>query len=246
MDDNNVLGINPEELDQLSYNDPDSQFADNGDVVFDDYNPDNTEPAQPDTSVGQTQPDVTQVLLEKIAALEQRLAQLGQPQQQVIQEPVEDVLQPPKPPEKPENYNELEAYNDPNSESWKYRKAKEKYMEDLLAYNQKLEQMRQAELQKLQMERMIQMKTQQALSEVSKELVTKYKFTQSEVVDFINTMSRPETLSLDTLVAFYKTLKSGSRQTSVPRQSPPSPIQGGASNTNNLDAMFVEMLKKKK
>lgn len=64
----------------------------------------------------------------------QSSASNGQPQaypQQGLQEP---SLKEPTAPERPHSYNEVDAYNDPQSESFKYRVAKEAYRDKYLDF----------------------------------------------------------------------------------------------------------------
>jgi hypothetical protein len=49
----------------------------------------------------------------------------------------ETSLKEPSAPERPHSYNEVDAYNDPESDSFKYRLAKENYRDEYLSYLQK-------------------------------------------------------------------------------------------------------------
>ena len=51
-------------------------------------------------------------------------------------------LKKPVEPEKPHSYNEVEAYNDPESDSFKYRMTKEKFRDDMINYYGKVDQYR--------------------------------------------------------------------------------------------------------
>ena len=55
----------------------------------------------------------------------------------------QNSLQAPNRPEKPHSYNEVDAYNDPDSDSFKYRLSVDKYRDDMLDYYGKVDQYRQ-------------------------------------------------------------------------------------------------------
>ena len=55
----------------------------------------------------------------------------------------QNSLKPPSRPEKPHSYSEVDAYNDPESESFKYRLSNDKYRDDMIDYYGKVDQHRQ-------------------------------------------------------------------------------------------------------
>ena len=55
----------------------------------------------------------------------------------------QNSLKPPSRPEKPHSYSEVAAYNDPESESFKYRLSNDKYRDDMIDYYGKVDQHRQ-------------------------------------------------------------------------------------------------------
>ena len=65
----------------------------------------------------------------------------GQP----VEQAQETSLKPPVKPEKPVNYNEVDAYNDPESASFKFRMQKEQYQDDYLSYMETKDANREAE-----------------------------------------------------------------------------------------------------
>ena len=60
----------------------------------------------------------------------QNLQQQSPSNEQPVQE--QTSLQAPNRPEKPHSYNEVDAYNDPESESFNYRLSNDKYRDDML------------------------------------------------------------------------------------------------------------------
>ena len=55
----------------------------------------------------------------------------------------QNSLKAPSRPEKPHSYNEVDAYNDPDSDSFKYRLANDKYRDDMIDYYGKVDNYRQ-------------------------------------------------------------------------------------------------------
>ena len=54
----------------------------------------------------------------------------------------------PTEPDRPHSYNEVDAYNDPESDSFKYRIDKEKYRDEYLIHLKEKDQIREHEMQK--------------------------------------------------------------------------------------------------
>ena len=65
----------------------------------------------------------------------------GQP----VEQAQETSLKSPVKPEKPVNYNEVDAYNDPESASFKFRLQKEQYQDDYISFIEEREQTRETE-----------------------------------------------------------------------------------------------------
>ena len=72
----------------------------------------------------------------------------------------ETSLKEPSAPEQPLSYNEVDALNDPQSESFKHRLAKEKYRDDYLGFLQKKDQVRETEMQQAYQQQMQQQNAQ--------------------------------------------------------------------------------------
>ena len=71
----------------------------------------------------------------------QNLESQSLPNEQPAQE--QNSLQAPNRPEKPHSYSEVDAYNDPESDSFKYRLSNDKYRDDMIDYYGKVDQYRQ-------------------------------------------------------------------------------------------------------
>ena len=81
----------------------------------------------------QQNPDILDALEQRVAGSNGQVN--GSPQQ--AQQPAgnqQPSLQPPVKPQTPMTYNEVEAFNDPESESFKYRQAKDQYNDTMIDY----------------------------------------------------------------------------------------------------------------
>lgn len=189
--------------------------------------------------------------------LMQQQQQYAQPQaQQQV-----DVNQPapakPSKPVKPQGYSPEEAYTDPTSESFKYRVAvddyNEKYQEYLDYYNEQMQRREQVYQQ--------QAREQELINQTKQEVMYEYGLDQKQAEDFLVTMSSPDTMSLENLVAYYRFLKGNSQPTQtqqpqqsasinqMPRQAAPPPPAGvvpasgnGATIPTEQDAFIQSMI----
>ena len=150
----------------------------------------------------------------------------GQPQGD--QEP---SLKQPEKPTKPSNYDALDAYSDPNSDSFKYNEAMDEYRDQMIDYS-RLEN----ESLKNQMvqEREVQ-KRQQEDVKLRSDLHTKYDMPPEEVDRFVNYMSSPESVSVDNLVALWKTQQNPTA--SAPTQAPQAHAEGQVAPDPTVEAM---------
>lgn len=131
-----------------------------------------------------------------------------------------DVSQPaptkPSKPVKPQGYSPEEAYTDPTSESFKYRVAvddyNEKYQEYLDYYNEQMQQREQVYQQ--------QAREQELINQTKQEVMYEYGLDQRQAEDFLVTMSSPETMKLENLVAYYRFLKGEGQPTQTQQQQP--------------------------
>ena len=133
----------------------------------------------------------------------------GQPMQQpqAQQRPPAQPLKQPARPTKPTDYDETEAYSDPDSNSFKYQRGLDKWRDEMIAFNE----IRNINYGKAMQERARQAKAaqqeqaaQQAMGNVYTQLKQSYSFSDEQAKDFMATMSNPESISIDNLVALYK------------------------------------------
>jgi hypothetical protein len=164
--------------------------------------------------------------LERIQALEAQ-SQVAPPTnaKQVVaadKTPVADTPVKPTRPTKPANYDPVEAVTNPNSESAKYRFAMDDYHDQLTVYQEtKAELQAQQEAQAAEAAKAAAAQRQQ-LATLATELKTKYGFNDSQVKDFIQTVTSDDAMTIENLVRFYQVTK-----TSKPdkRRPAPRPIQ---------------------
>jgi len=122
----------------------------------------------------------------------------------LVAQEAEQKLEIPKAPAKPTNFNDTEAYSDPQSESFKYRIAKDQHRDDMIDYYAKKEELREKRevAQRKQLEQRAAEKRQ--LAAVQSQVQAKYGLTAQEAVLFVQQMTKPESVTMDNLVALFK------------------------------------------
>ena len=139
---------------------------------------------------------------EVLDSLEAKLSN-GQPAGQTPMGVQQTSLKEPTEPEKPVNYNEVDAYNDPESKSFQYRIAKENYRDEYLGYLKNVDAQRQAEMQQAYQQQMAQQQEairQQAYSHA----VNNYGWDNQKAGEFIQWASAPDNLSMDNLAKLFE------------------------------------------
>ena len=120
----------------------------------------------------------------------------------------QNSLQAPNRPEKPHSYNEVDAYNDPDSDSFKYRLSVDKYRDDMLDYYGKVDQYRQ-EQQTLAYEAQREQQAQnQAVSYATQTL----GWDANKANDAINWLQNPSNVTFETLFKVYEMNHAPSRE----------------------------------
>ena len=116
----------------------------------------------------------------------------------------ETSLKEPAAPERPHSYNEVDAYNDPQSDSFKYRVAKEEYRDKYLTYlkdkDQAREELMQSQYQAQMQEQQNYMMQQQAMSHA----VNNYGWDQNKAQEFVQWSQAPDNLTLDNLAKLFE------------------------------------------
>ena len=114
-------------------------------------------------------------------------------------------LKTPVQPTKPSNYNEVDAFNDPNSASFQYRNAMESYRDDVTTYmlqKDQVREQRQMEQMRIQQDQMID---QQAYNHAT----NNYGWDAHTANDFIEWSRNPGNVTIDHLAKLYEMDKRG-------------------------------------
>lgn len=106
---------------------------------------------------------------------------------------------PPEKPAIPANYNKIEALNNPDSDSWKYREALESYNEKRIEFIEKKEAQRIDALQKQQQAYVRQMQAQEAVSTATQQVQQKYGWDDARTERFMKRWSSGQSLTVDFL-----------------------------------------------
>jgi hypothetical protein len=124
----------------------------------------------------------------------------NKPQETLRQENSQELAKKPDKPSKPANYDPIEATNDMESDSFKYREAMETYRDDMMDHYEAREQNRISEARNAQ-DKIAQ---ENYMENVRSQLTNVYGFDTAQSEAFIDDMSRPESLSLENLVTVWK------------------------------------------
>lgn len=166
----------------------------------------------------------------------------------------------PSKPSKPSDYNPEEAYTNPDSASFKYRASMDEYNETFAEVMSKRDQLKD-EIYDIKLETLQkpvrEMAQEKQLSAQQKKTVDSlkenYQFTDEQALDFVDEMSKPESMSMDNLVKFYRVTKgvksSGSNRTNQQEDNrsrrreaaPPIPNGSGAGTSRNTDDDEAEL-----
>ena len=192
-------------------------------------NPDGIEPAQPQAAAPQAPADndtnryqywQSQADKERNSReqAERELAELRalSPYAQIIKERPEvlanltqaqgeqqQVLTPPKPPQKPYDYNLADASNDPESSSYKYRESLDEFQFKQAEYlNMQMEAINREREDSMNRQRQTY-EQQQAMNQWKTTLTGKYQFTPQEAGLFVEQMYSPDSLSEQNLVKLF-------------------------------------------
>jgi len=139
----------------------------------------------------------------EVELLKSQVTELMKSQNTTPAEPAKEEtvkLDKPVKPRKPADYDHSEALADPESDSGKFLKKQEQYLDDITTYMTSVEEQREAQTRKQQQQQAEFQRNQKVVSD----LQSRYGYTPAEADDFISTMSRPDSLSLDNLVKLHK------------------------------------------
>lgn len=161
------------------------------------------------------------------------------------------TLTTPDKPARPAGYNATDAVTDPDSESFRYRAQMDDWTDQFATITQKREKLRDSlyQLKLKQIEAPVaEMNKRNQLTEAQQRSVAllknNYNFNEAEANDFVQMMSKPESMSMDNLVRFYKVIKgvkspepktpaTPRRNRSLADAAPPIPNGSGADDAND-------------
>jgi hypothetical protein len=211
----------------------------------------------------------------EVKQMQAQMEQLYQAQAnaQPTQQPAETVQEfppPPEAPKKPARYSREEAWSDPSSESAKYLDEKESWDSDISEYNQLKHQYEIALMQEKldnqstflqEQEKQRQNKIEQGrqVNRIAEHVQGHYGLSPEETSEFIQTMSNPESISMDNLVQLYRMNKGGHQPGPQPTgpsetfqqnknaQQIPSPMgvmpaQGNQQTRNDEDSIMDDLI----
>tara|TARA_Y100000361_G_C11157684_1_gene345273 strand:+ start:578 stop:1477 length:900 start_codon:yes stop_codon:yes gene_type:complete len=164
------------------------------------------------------------------AQLRAQVQQMSQAQQvnqaPVQEEKAEEFPPPPEKPKTPHGFNRAEALEDPGSKSAQYLNELDEWRDNIIQYNSLKSDYQAAlineQMQKQEDRRKTAIANQQAyqqqraqMNEVYNRVQGEYGLSNEEATEFVQTMSSPESLTMDNLVQLYR-MQKGSGQTTQP------------------------------
>tara|TARA_R100001530_G_scaffold1301_3_gene2299 strand:+ start:3101 stop:3964 length:864 start_codon:yes stop_codon:yes gene_type:complete len=114
--------------------------------------------------------------------------------------PQDDLLKEPLPPEKPVSYNEVDAYNDPESDSFNFRMSKEKYQDQRYEYLKRLEHARQI----VQDRKMAEQQNDAMIGQAYVQAKNAYGWNDGKTTEFIRWAQDPSNVTLDVLAKLFE------------------------------------------
>ena len=188
----------------------------------------------------------------------------------VQQEEVQEFPPAPSKPETPAGFNRAEALEDPNSVSAQYLNKLENWRDDIIQYNslkseyntalvnEKLERQEEIRVNNIKRAQARQHQNNQ-LRGIHERVQGEFGLTPQEANEFVNTMSKPDSLTMDNLVQLYRMQKGSGQQVNQPTgpsetfnqqaraQQVPSPMgvipaQQNESTTSSEDQIMDSMI----
>ena len=159
-----------------------------------------------------------------------------QAQMQQAQAPAQEAEEFPPPPEKPmepAGFNRAEAMEDPRSPSAQYLNELDSWRDDIVEYNaiknqyettllrEQFEANEQQRINEIRKQQAYQAQTAQ-MNDIYQQVQGQHGLSAEEAAEFMNTMSQPDSLTIDNLVNLYRMQKGSGQPTN---QQPTGPSQ---------------------
>ena len=108
-------------------------------------------------------------------------------------------LQKPVRPTKPTTYNEVDAYNDPESDSFKHRAAYDQWRDEMIGYRENVDayRMQQAQVHQENQQR------QQSMNSAYNIAMQNHGMNANQATDFVRWTQNPNNITIDNLVQLY-------------------------------------------
>jgi len=126
----------------------------------------------------------------------------------------QNSLKAPNRPEKPHSYNEVDAYNDPDSDSFKYRLSNDRYRDDMIDYYGKVDDYRQEQAAVAYEQQRESMAQNQATSYAVQSL----GWEPNKAQHAIQWLQNPDNVSFETLFKVYEMAHAPAREAAVAQQ----------------------------
>ena len=155
----------------------------------------------------------------EVDLLKSQVTELMKSKQPTAEEPVAKetvTIEKPVKPRKPAGYDHSEALADPDSDSGKFLSKQEQYIDNLANYMTDLDAKRSNQLEKQVAEQQQFQRNQKVISD----LQSRYEYTPQQANDFIDKMSRPDSLSLENLVKLHKMSMQNNEVTQLKQVTP--------------------------
>lgn len=155
----------------------------------------------------------------EVDLLKSQVTELMKSKQPTAEEPVAKetvTIEKPVKPRKPAGYDHSEALADPDSDSGKFLSKQEQYIDNLANYMTDLDAKRSSQLEKQVAEQQQFQRNQKVISD----LQSRYEYTPQQATDFIDKMSRPDSLSLENLVKLHKMSMQNNEVTQIKQVTP--------------------------
>lgn len=151
---------------------------------------------------------------ELLDRLEQKNLSNAPQQGSPAQGNLDGPLKQPEAPVKPHSYNEVDAYNDPESESFKFRLAKDQYRDGMIDYYGKVDAYRQQE----QQAQFARQQEAQAINQAQSYAMNNFGWDSKKSNDFIAWAQNPNNVTMEHLAKIYDAVNSPSQQQAEAQQ----------------------------
>tara|TARA_R110002051_G_scaffold22507_2_gene58182 strand:- start:218 stop:1120 length:903 start_codon:yes stop_codon:yes gene_type:complete len=123
---------------------------------------------------------------------------------QRVEQAQDTSLKAPVKPEKPVNYNEVDAYNEPESVSFKYRLQKEQFNDSYISFIEEREEHREKEYAQRYQQALVNQEANSLRSNAYNHVVSNYSWDKGRADDFVKWASNPANVTIDHLAKLFQ------------------------------------------